>query len=191
MTPSPQSLTPPFHLRYKDVDSTPLLVTSKARADHRPCRFANRQESSPPKTVLPISSLYAFCPAPLSHNSQNIEKQPLNQPFFSPPEWLHSTPPPKNALYVVLRGTSLSFPLHQTSLSLLVRVMRPLPRVLLNRDPLHEVAHDLLLTTVIEAGRAGVGVTGQVLHVFKRRAVLQQVRDDGHAEGVRRQVSGQ
>jgi hypothetical protein len=63
--------------------------------------------------------------------------------------------------------------------------------VLSNRDPLHEVAHDLLLATVIEAGCAGVGVAGQMLHVFKRRAVLEQVRDDGHAEGLRRQMSRQ
>ena len=106
--------------------------------------------------------------------------------LFSPlPNGYIAPPPPKNALYAVLRGTSLSFPLHQTSLSLLVRVMCPLPRVLLNRYPLHEVAYDLFLAAVIEAGRAGVGVTGQMLHVFKRRAVLQQVRDDGHAEGVR------
>lgn len=51
-----------------------------------------------------------------------------------------------------------------------------------NRDPLHEIPRHLPMSTVVESRRAGVGVAGEVLHVFERGAVLEEVRDHRDTE---------
>ena len=60
-----------------------------------------------------------------------------------------------------------------------------LSRYLSNRNPLHDVAGDLLVAAVVEAGGARVGVAGQALDVFEGQALLQEVGDGCDAEGMR------
>ena len=45
----------------------------------------------------------------------------------------------------------------------------------LNRNPLDDVAGDLFLAVVVEAGGARVGMAGQALHIFQRHALLEQI----------------
>lgn len=45
--------------------------------------------------------------------------------------------------------------------------------------------------TIVEARGARGGVAGEVLHVFERHALFEQVGDDGDAEQVRRETRGQ
>ena len=56
-----------------------------------------------------------------------------------------------------------------------------------DRDPLDEVAGDAPATTVVDLGGAGVGVPGQVLDVFERHVLAEQVRDYQDAKRVGRE----
>lgn len=60
-----------------------------------------------------------------------------------------------------------------------------------NRNPLDDVPGHLFLPAVVKPCRPRVGMAGQVLHVFQRHALGQQVRDRRHAERVGRQVRRQ
>lgn len=60
-----------------------------------------------------------------------------------------------------------------------------------DRYPLHNLTGDLLVPPVVELGGTGVSVAGEALDVFKRDALCEQVGDDGDAEGVRREFTGQ
>ncbi len=62
--------------------------------------------------------------------------------------------------------------------------------LILNRNSLNDIASDFLFPPVVKSCRAWVGVAGQVLNVFKRDALFQQIRDRGHAERVGRQAAG-
>ena len=52
----------------------------------------------------------------------------------------------------------------------------------LHRDPFDDVAGDAALAPVIQSRRSWIGVTRQVLHVFQRNALLQQVSDGRHTK---------
>lgn len=45
----------------------------------------------------------------------------------------------------------------------------------LNGNPLDDISRDLFLSPIVESGRAGIGVAEQILHVFQRHALLQQI----------------
>ena len=49
-------------------------------------------------------------------------------------------------------------------------------------NPLYNIPADFTLAPIIEAGRARVGVPGQVLHVLARHILIQQVGDGRDAE---------
>ena len=70
----------------------------------------------------------------------------------------------------------------------------PVPQVAGRRcshgNPLHDIPADFFLPSIIEAGGAGVGMTGQVLYVFARHVLFEQVGDRGDAEGVRGSRAG-
>ena len=61
----------------------------------------------------------------------------------------------------------------------------------LNRDPLDYVSCDPAVAPIIEAGGSGVGVAGDALHVFEGDALLEQIRNGGHTEGVGRELVGE
>ena len=56
-----------------------------------------------------------------------------------------------------------------------------------DRDALDDIAGDLFVSPVVEAGGAGVGVAGEALHFIERDALGEQVGDDGDPERVRRE----
>lgn len=60
-----------------------------------------------------------------------------------------------------------------------------------NGNPFHEISADAALSAVVEAGRAGIGMAGEVLHVLQRRAVQQQVGDRGYPKRVGRKMRRQ
>jgi hypothetical protein len=57
----------------------------------------------------------------------------------------------------------------------------------LNGDPLHDVSRLLLLPSVVKPGSTRLGVPGQILNVFERHPLRQEVSDCRHLETVRRQ----
>ena len=59
-----------------------------------------------------------------------------------------------------------------------------------NPNPLHDVAGDFLLSTVVKAGGARVGVAGQALDVFEGNALFEQV-GGGESEGVGKRREGE
>src|SRR5437879_12867537 len=61
----------------------------------------------------------------------------------------------------------------------------------LNRDPLDDIPHNLLLPAVVGARGARIDVAGQALHVFQRHALFEQIVDSGDPELMRRQANGQ
>jgi hypothetical protein len=56
--------------------------------------------------------------------------------------------------------------------------------IALNRDPLHLIEGDFILAVVVEFGRPGRGVVGDLLGVFQRTTVLHIGGDPGSAEGM-------
>ena len=60
-----------------------------------------------------------------------------------------------------------------------------------NRNPLHDVPRHLFLPPVVKPGRSWLGVPGQILHIFERNSLTQQVGDRQFARFVLRDELGQ
>ena len=55
-------------------------------------------------------------------------------------------------------------------------------RIGINRNPLHDIPSHFSPAPVIQPGRSWVGMISQVLHVFKRYTLGQQVCDGCHSK---------
>ena len=55
-----------------------------------------------------------------------------------------------------------------------------------DRDPFDDVSGDLAVAAVVETGGSGIGVAGEVLHVFQWDSLAEEVGDRGDSERVRR-----
>jgi hypothetical protein len=60
----------------------------------------------------------------------------------------------------------------------------------LTRNPLQNIPSDLFPRPVIKADGSGVGTSGELLNVFARDALFEQIGDGGNAEGMRREEQG-
>ena len=60
-----------------------------------------------------------------------------------------------------------------------------------DRNPLDDIPSYPPLATVVEPRGTWVGVAGQVLHVFQRYTLGEQVGDRGSSERMRRKTAGQ
>jgi len=58
----------------------------------------------------------------------------------------------------------------------------------LHRDPLDDVASDTTFATVVQARCSWISVARQILHVFQRNTLFQQVSDGRYTKGMRRQT---
>lgn len=59
-----------------------------------------------------------------------------------------------------------------------------------DRDSLDDVSGDLAVAAVVKTGGSGVGVAGEVLHVFQGDSLAEEVGDRGDSERVGREPFG-
>ena len=57
----------------------------------------------------------------------------------------------------------------------------------LDRNSLDDIPRDLAPASIVNARGGGAGMPGQVLHVFERHVLIEQIGDHGDAEAVRRE----
>jgi len=60
-----------------------------------------------------------------------------------------------------------------------------------NRDSFHDVSRHLSLSAIIKPCRPRIGMPSQVLHVFKRNALAEQVSDRCNSKRMGRQTLGE
>jgi hypothetical protein len=58
----------------------------------------------------------------------------------------------------------------------------------LDRDSFDDVSRDSLVPAIVESRRSRVGMTSEVLDIFKWNVLTQQIRDSRNAERMRRQT---
>jgi hypothetical protein len=57
--------------------------------------------------------------------------------------------------------------------------------VISNRNPLDDIARDAPAPAIVNLGGPGVGVAGEVLHVFQRHVLIEQIRYNRDPEAMR------